>query len=43
MGVVGVLPHVTRAPTEGFFHPDLIFSRHTCLGYYEKSRDTCVF
>jgi len=20
---VGVLPHVTRAPTEGFFHPDL--------------------
>jgi len=23
--VVSVLPHVTRAPTEGFFHPDLIF------------------
>jgi len=23
---VDVLPHVTRAPTEGFFHPDLFFS-----------------
>jgi len=22
---VGVLAHATRAPTEGFFHPDLLF------------------
>jgi len=40
---VGVLAHGTRAPTEGFFHPDLFFSRPVCLGYYEKSCDTCVF
>jgi len=26
-----------------FFHPDLFFSRPVCLGYYEKSRDICVF
>ena len=32
-----------RAHTEGFFHPDLFFSRPVCLGYYEKSRDICVF
>jgi len=37
------LPHVTRARTEGFFHPCLFFSRHVCLGYYEKSRDICAF
>jgi len=36
MGVVGVLPHVTRASTEGFFHPDLFFSRPVCAGYYKK-------
>ena len=32
-----------RSPTEGFFHPYLLFSRPVCLGYYEKSRDICVF
>jgi len=30
-------------PTEGFFHPDLVFSRPVCLGYYEKSREICFF
>jgi len=25
MGVVGALPNVARAPTEGFFHPDVFF------------------
>jgi len=39
----GILPHVTRAPTGGFFHPDLLFGRRVCLGYYEKSRDIYVF
>jgi len=43
MGAVGVLPHVTRAPTEVIFHPDLLFSRPVCLGYYGNSRDVCVF
>jgi len=34
---VGVLPHVTRTPTKGFFHLDLFFfSRLVRLGYYEK-------
>jgi len=40
---VGILAHGTRAPTEGFFHPDLFFSRPVCLGYYEKSHDICEF
>jgi len=40
--VVGVLPDVTRAPTEGFFHTDLFLSWTVCLGY-EKSREICVF
>ena len=30
---VCVLPHVTMAPTEGFFNPDLFFSEFVCLGY----------
>jgi len=34
---------VTRAPTEGFFHPDLFFTRPVCLGNYKKSRDIRVF
>ena len=32
----GVLRHVTRAPTEVFFHPDLFFSRPVCLGLIVK-------
>jgi len=40
---VCVLPQVTMAPTEGFFHPDLFFSEFVCLGYWEKSREICVF
>jgi len=27
----------------GFFHPGLFFSRPVCPGYYEKSREVCVF
>jgi len=27
----------------GIFHPHLFFSRHVCVGYYEKSCDICVF
>jgi len=40
---VCVLPHVTMAPTEGFFHPDLFFSELVWLGYCEKSREISVF
>jgi len=40
--VAGVLPHVTRAPTDVFFHPGLFFGQPVCLGYYEKSREICV-
>jgi len=39
---VGVFPHVARAPTEGFFDPELFFGRPVCLGYYENSHDVCV-
>ena len=42
MGVVGVLPHVTRAPTEVFSILICFLSRPVCLGY-ETSRDICVF
>jgi len=27
----------------GFFPPGCLYSRRLCLGYYEKSRDICVF
>ena len=40
---VSVLAHGTRAPTEGFSTQICFFSRPVCLGYYEKSRDICVF
>jgi len=38
-----VLLHVTTAPTEGCFHPNLFFSGLVFLGYYEQSREICVF
>jgi len=38
-----VLPHVTRARTEDFFHPDLFFSRPVCLGLIMKNRVKSVF
>ena len=41
--VVGVLPHVTRAPTEGFFHPDLFSRRPVRLGLIMKNRLQSVF
>jgi len=40
---VCVLLHVTMAPTEGFFHPDLLFSELVWLGYCEKSHEIFVF
>ena len=41
--VVGVLPHVTRAPTEGFFPPRSVFSRPVCLRLILKNRVKSVF
>ena len=32
-----------RLPLRVFCHPELFFSQPVCLGYYEKSRDICVF
>jgi len=40
---VGVLPHVTRAPLRVFFTQIRFCGRPVSLGYYEKSRDICVF
>jgi len=39
----GVLPHGTRAPTEGFFYHIYIFSRSVCLGYHENRVITVFF
>jgi len=40
---VGVLLHVTRAPTEGFFYPDLFFLVDLCVQVIMKNRVKFVF
>jgi len=35
--VVGVFPHVSSAPTEGFFYPDQFLSTWVSRFNYEKS------
>jgi len=40
---VGVLPHVTRAPTDVFFHPDLFFLVDLWVYVIMKNRVISVF
>jgi len=40
---VGVLPHVTRVPTEFFFHPDLFFLVDLCVEVIMKNSVISVF
>jgi len=40
---VGVLPHVTRVPTEFFFYPDLFFLVDLCVEVIMKNSVISVF